>query len=102
MLIGITLETRPGETRVAATPETVKKLVAAKHQVVVQAGAGILSSIPDDAYAAAGATIGSAADAFAAQTILKVRAPGAEEYALLKSGTVVVGMLNPFDAENIA
>ena len=102
MKIGIPAETRPGETRVAATPETVKKLVAAKHQIVLQAGAGILSSIPDDAYAAAGATIGSAADAFAAQTILKVRAPGAEEYALLSSGTVVIGMLNPFDAENIA
>jgi len=102
MKIGIPAETRPGETRVAATLETVKKLVAAQHQVVVQAGAGILSSIPDAAYAAAGATIGSAADAFAAQTILKVRAPGAEEYALLSSGTVVIGMLNPFDVDNIA
>ena len=102
MKIGIPAETRPGETRVAATPETVKKLVAAKHQVVVQAGAGILSSIPDQAYAAAGATMGSAADAFAAATVLKVRAPGAEEYALLNNATVVIGMLNPFDAENIA
>ncbi|SDY97654.1 Alanine dehydrogenase/PNT, N-terminal domain [Collimonas sp. OK242] len=53
MLIGITLETRPGEIRVAATPEMVKKLVAAKHQVLVQSGAGILSSITDEAYATA-------------------------------------------------
>ena len=54
MKIGIPAETRPGETRVAATPETVKKLVAAKHQVVVQAGAGVAASITDEAYAAAG------------------------------------------------
>ncbi|MFC5472645.1 Re/Si-specific NAD(P)(+) transhydrogenase subunit alpha [Paraherbaspirillum soli] len=101
MKIGIPAETLPGETRVAATPETVKKLVAAKHQVLVQSGAGTLSSITDQAYAAAGAQVVSAAEAFAAETVLKVRAPSAEEHGLLKSGTVVVGMLNPFDAENI-
>ncbi|SFC60858.1 Re/Si-specific NAD(P)(+) transhydrogenase subunit alpha [Collimonas sp. OK412] len=102
MKIGIPAETRPGETRVAATPETVKKLVAAKHQVLVQSGAGISSSITDEAYAAAGAEIVTAAAAFGVETVLKVRAPGADELALLKSGTVVVGMLNPFDADNIA
>jgi NAD(P) transhydrogenase subunit alpha len=63
MRIGIPAETRPGETRVAATPETVKKL-AAKHQVVVQSGAGLHASVTDEAYAAAGATIGAASDAF--------------------------------------
>ena len=102
MRIGIPAETRLGETRVAATPETVKKLVAAKHQVIVQSGAGIASSITDDAYVAAGATIVSAADAFAAEMVLKVRAPSAEERGQLKSGTVLIGMLNPFDADNIA
>lgn len=102
MRIGIPAETRPGETRVAATPETVKKLVAAKHQVIVQSGAGIASSITDDAYVAAGATIASVADAFAAEMVLKVRAPSAEERGQLKSGTVLIGMLNPFDADNIA
>ena len=56
MKIGVPAESRPGETRVAATPETVKKL-AVKHQVVVQAGAGIAASVTDEAYAAAGATI---------------------------------------------
>jgi NAD(P) transhydrogenase subunit alpha len=64
MRIGIPAETRPGETRVAATPETVKKL-AAKHQVVVQSGAGLHAAVTDEAYAAAGATVGSADDAFA-------------------------------------
>jgi NAD(P) transhydrogenase subunit alpha len=101
MRIGIPAETRPGETRVAATPETVKKL-AARHQLVVQAGAGIQSSVPDSAYEAAGATIGSAADAFNCDMVLKVRAPSREERSQMKPGTVLVGMLNPFDQENIA
>jgi NAD(P) transhydrogenase subunit alpha len=99
MRIGIPAETRPGETRVAATPETVKKL-AAKHQVVVQSGAGLHASVTDDAYAAAGATIGAAPDAFQAELVLKVRAPSAEERALMMPGAVLVGMLNPFDADN--
>jgi NAD(P) transhydrogenase subunit alpha len=102
MKIGIPAETRSGETRVAATPETIKKYVSAKHEVIVQAGAGIASSITDEAYQAAGATIGSAADAFSTDLILKVRAPSAEERSMIRSGTVIVGMLNPFDAENIA
>ncbi|WP_395404858.1 Re/Si-specific NAD(P)(+) transhydrogenase subunit alpha [Pseudoduganella sp. UC29_106] len=101
MRIGIPAESRPGETRVAATPETVKKL-ASKHQVIVQAGAGITSSVTDEAYAAAGATIGSAEDALGAEIVLKVRAPNAEERALMKRGSVLIGMLNPFDVENIA
>ena len=101
MRIGIPAEIRPGETRVAATPETVKKL-AARHEVVVQSGAGVRASVPDEAYAAAGASIGSAADAFGADMVLKVRAPGADERAMMKPGTVLVGMLNPFDSENLA
>jgi NAD(P) transhydrogenase subunit alpha len=82
MRIGIPAETRSGETRVAATPETVKKL-AAKHQVIVQSGAGLRASILDEAYSAAGATIGSPADAYGAEVVLKVRAPFAEERALM-------------------
>jgi NAD(P) transhydrogenase subunit alpha len=101
MRIGIPAETRPGETRVAATPETVKKL-AARHQVVVQAGAGLHAAVTDEAYAAAGATVGSALDAFSSDIVLKVRAPSPDERALMKPGTVLVGMLNPFDADNIA
>jgi H+-translocating NAD(P) transhydrogenase subunit alpha len=102
MRIGIPAETRPGETRVAATPETVKKLVAAKHQVVVQSGAGISSSVTDEAYVSAGAQTGSAVEAFGCDMVLKVRAPLAEERTQIKPGTVVIGMLNPFDADNIA
>src|SRR5690349_12259799 len=101
MRIGIPAETRPGETRVAATPETVKKL-AGKHQVVVQSGAGLHAAVTDEAYAAAGATVGSADEAFACDMVLKVRAPNESERARMRPGTVVVGMLNPFDTENIA
>ncbi|MGI4936096.1 MAG: Re/Si-specific NAD(P)(+) transhydrogenase subunit alpha [Janthinobacterium lividum] len=102
MRIGIPAETRPGETRVAATPETVKKLVAAKHQVLVQSGAGNAASIIDEAYLAAGAQIVTAADAFGAPMVLKVRAPDAQERSLMAAGTAVIGMLNPFDGDNIA
>ena len=102
MRIGIPAETRPGETRVAVTPETVKKLLAAKHQVVVQSGAGVSASVTDEAYLLAGALIGTAAEAFACDMLLKVRAPSVAERALIKSGTIVIGMLNPFDADNIA
>ncbi len=102
MKIGIPAETRQGETRVAATPETVKKLIAAQHQVVVESGAGVAASITDEAYTAVGATLGKATDALACELVLKVRAPTDAERAQMKSGAVLVGMLNPFDADNNA
>lgn len=102
MRIGVPLETRPGETRVAATPETVKKLIAQGHQFTIQSGAGNGASVPDSAYEAVGATIGSAADAFAAEMVLKVRSPQADELKQIKSGAVLIGMLDPFDNEAIA
>jgi NAD(P) transhydrogenase subunit alpha len=102
MKIGVPAETRPGETRVAATPETVKKLVGGKHQVVVQAGAGIPASYTDEAYTAAGAALGSAADALGSDMVLKVRLPQAEELAAMKRGTVLIGLLEPFNNDGIA
>jgi len=101
MRIGVPAETRLGETRVAATPETVKKL-AAQHEVIVQSGAGTHASAIDDAYVAAGARIGTAADALGADLVLKVRSPDAQERGLMKRGAALVGMLNPFDADNLA
>ena len=102
MMIGIPRETRAGETRVAATPETVKKIAASgKHAVVVEAGAGAQSSIPDADYQAAGARIGSADEAFGADIVLKVRAPTAEELPRLERGSMLVGLLNPFDAAGL-
>ena len=101
MHIGIPKETRDGETRVAATPETVKKYVGGKHTVVVERGAGTAARYLDEAYEAAGATLGSAQDALGAELVMKVRAPSAAELPQMKSGAVVVGMLDPFDAEGI-
>jgi proton-translocating NAD(P)+ transhydrogenase subunit alpha len=105
MKIGIPAEVRPRETRVAATPETTKKLTTGgKHQVIVQSGAGARADMLDAAYTAVGASLAtSAADAYAqADMILKVRAPQPDELPLLKSGQVVVGMLNPFDQAGLA
>ena len=82
----------PARTRVPATPETIKKLIGQGHQVIVQTGAGVSASIPNSAYEAAGATIGSAADAFGTQLILKVVAPSDSELTQIKNGTVVVGI----------
>lgn len=101
MLIGVPLETVAGETRVAVTPETAKKLVAGKHTVRVQSGAGVAASATDAAYQAAGAEVTDRAGAFGCELVLKVRAPQPDELSLMKSGTALVGMLNPFDAEGL-
>jgi len=101
MHIGVPAETVAGETRVAATPETVKKIIAQGHTVMVQAGAGVAASVTDAAYEAVGAQIGDAAGALGAELVLKVRAPSAAELPHMKSGSALVGMLNPFDAEGL-
>ena len=96
-IIAVTKETRGGETRVAATPETVKKLAAAGWTVVVEAGAGAAAAYPDADYAAAGATLAAtAAQAVKdADVLFKVRAPEAAEIAALKTGAIVAAALNP-------
>jgi H+-translocating NAD(P) transhydrogenase subunit alpha len=97
MLIGVPAEITAGETRVAITPETAKKLKAQGHTVRVQSGAGVAASVPDEAYAAVGAEITDAAGAYGADIVLKVRCPLDSEMPLAKAGGVLVGMLNPFD-----
>ena len=75
MRIGIPAETRAGETRVAATPETVKKMLATGHTVMVEKGAGLGASIPDAEFQAAGASLVSSADVYAkSEIVLKVKA----------------------------
>ena len=74
MYIGVPTESAAGETRVAATPETVKKLVAQGHTLRVQSGAGVAASAPDAAYQAVGAEVVAAASALGAELVLKVRA----------------------------
>jgi len=104
MQIGIPAEIRGGETRVAATPETVKKFtVKGFHTVLVQAGAGAGASIPDEAFQAAGATIvGSAADLYGqSQIVLKVRGPEAAELEMMRKDTVLLGLLAPHRSEGI-
>jgi NAD(P) transhydrogenase subunit alpha len=104
MLIGIPAEIRAGETRVAATPETVKKLAAGGvNKIVVQAGAGGGCSIPDPEYQAAGATLlQSAAEVYGkADLILKVRGPEPSELSLLRKGQVVIALLQPHKGENL-
>jgi NAD(P) transhydrogenase subunit alpha len=101
MLIGVPAETLPGETRVAVTPETVKKLKAAGHTLRIQSGAGVAASATDEALAAAGAEITDAAQAWACPLVLKVRPPSPAELAHAQSGATLVGMLNPFDAEGL-
>ena len=101
MLIGIPTETIVGETRVAMTPETAKKLKAQGHTLRVQSGAGIAASVTDAAYEAAGAEITDAAGALGCGLVLKVRSPTAAELGAMQSGSFLVGMLNPFDAEGL-
>jgi NAD(P) transhydrogenase subunit alpha len=97
MLIGVPLETAPGETRVSVTPETVKKLKAQGHTLKIQSGAGLAASVTDDAFVAAGAEITDAAGALGCELVLKVRAPSEAELTHMQRGATLVGMLNPFD-----
>lgn len=104
MHIGIPAETRAGETRVAATPETVKKLIAkGLHTVLVQTNAGVNASIPDSAYQEAGAVIVSEAAQLyeQSQIVLKVRGPEAGELAHMKKDVILIGLLAPHHTEEI-
>ncbi len=101
MLIGIPAELTAGETRVAITPETAKKLIAQGHTIRVQSGAGVAASVPDSAYSAVGVEITDAQGAYAADIVLKVRCPLEAEITHAKPGSVLVGMLNPFDAAGL-
>jgi NAD(P) transhydrogenase subunit alpha len=104
MRIGIPAEVVPGETRVAATPETVKKLTGGgRHSVVVQTGAGGLASIPDADFVAAGAALGCAADTYGCEIVLKVQRPETAELGLLQRSSILIGLLSPhLDAEALA
>jgi NAD(P) transhydrogenase subunit alpha len=97
MLIGVPRETTEGETRVAVTPETAKKLKAAGHELRIERDAGVRASATDEAYRAVGAEIVDAASAFASEMVLKVRAPLPAELPMMQRGAVLVGMLDPFD-----
>src|SRR4029453_3618923 len=98
MRIAIAREIDPGEPRVAATPDTVKKMTTLGGQVAVEPGAGIKSGVPDAEYVAAGASI--AGDAVInADVVLKVRRPAPSELARYKRGALVIAIMDPFGNE---
>ena len=101
--IAVTRERRADETRVAATPDSVRKLIALGYAVTVEAGAGLAASYPDADYKAAGATIAKTAkDALAkADIVFHVRAPADAEIAALKKGAIVVALLNPYQDKTV-
>jgi NAD(P) transhydrogenase subunit alpha len=99
MKVAVIAETEAGEPRVAATPETVKKMAALGATVAVQAGAGVKSGILDTDYTAAGAAV-VADPANDADVVLRVRRPEGPELARVKKGAIVIGMMDPYGHDN--
>lgn len=97
--IFVAKETVDGETRVAASPETVKKLINLGYTVLVEKGAGLLSLITDEDYKEAGAKTVAANEADKADIILKLRRPTAGEMTHYKKGAALIGILDPFGHE---
>lgn len=101
IIIGVPKETAALETRVAFSPEMVKKIIAQGHQVCIATGAGISASMVDEMFQQAGASIVSQEQALSCDLVLKVKAPNSAELALMKPQAILVGMLNPFDQEGL-
>lgn len=95
LLIGVIRESRPGETRVSATPTTVPQLIRLGYEVLVETGAGLGANLADEAYAEAGARIGTQAQAWQADIVFTVNAPSTAELGLLRDGATLVSMLSP-------
>ncbi|MBE9621008.1 Re/Si-specific NAD(P)(+) transhydrogenase subunit alpha, partial [Mycolicibacterium smegmatis] len=95
MIIGIPRESQPGETRVAATPQTVGQILKLGYSVVVESGAGAAASFSDAAYADAGAQIGSADAVWSADVVMKVNAPSEGEIAALRDGATLISLISP-------
>ncbi len=97
--IGIVRESLAGETRVASTPATVRRLVQLGYEVVVEVGAGARASLMDTAYAEAGASVVAADVAWGADVVLKVNAPAGEETARLADRAMLVSLIGPAQNE---
>jgi len=93
--IGVPAESRPGESRVAATPKTVGQLVGLGYEVVVERGAGERAAFSDEAYGSAGAKVVDAAEAWGSDVVLKVNAPTDAEIGRLRSGAVLACLISP-------
>ena len=96
MRIAVLKESAPGETRVAATPETVRKITGQGHMVTVQAGSGVAASAPDDQYKSAGADIAPDGGITNADLVLKVRRPTDGEISVMKAGAGFASLLEPY------
>ena len=94
MIVGVPAETKPGENRVAITPDGVRELVIHGHQVLVEQGAGLGSSISDTDFGAAGARAVGAEDAWGADLVVKVKEPQEPELGLLREGHVLFTFLH--------
>ena len=92
MIIGVVRESRPGETRVAATPATVRQLLQLGYEVVVEAGAGDRAAFPDAGFVEAGATVG---DAWQADVVLGINAPSGDELDRMRPGATLIALLAP-------
>jgi NAD(P) transhydrogenase subunit alpha len=100
MKIAVLKERAAGESRVAATPDTVKKIIAAGHSVAIESGAGLGASVPDAQYTAAGATLGDASTVLAgADMLLAVRTPETASLQALRKGAGFVALVNPYGAK---
>ena len=95
MIIGIPRESLPGETRAAATPQTVGQLIKLGYDVVAESGAGALASFSDAAFTEAGATVVAADQVWSADVVLKVNAPSDDEIAAVRDGAIVVSLISP-------
>ncbi len=95
MRIGIPRESRPGETLVAATAKTASQLVALGYDVVVEQGAGAAADQPDGAFLDAGIDLGTSADVWSSDVVIKVNAPTDDEIGLLRRGATVIALLAP-------
>lgn len=95
MKLGIPKETQAGETRVAATPETVKKLRGKSLDVLVEKSAGLKAHLTDDAYRDASAELVDAKQALGADIVFKVQRPSEQEIRNLKKGAILIGLLDP-------
>jgi NAD(P) transhydrogenase subunit alpha len=98
MKIAIAAEVEQGEPRVAATPETVKKMIALGAEVAVEPGAGAKSGIPDAEFEVAGARVAKDAAA-GADVVLKVRRPSADEVKGYRKGALVIAIMDPYGHE---
>ncbi len=102
MKIAIAKETLASEKRVAASPESVKKLIALGAEVLVETGAGAQCSFPDDQYAASGAKVVSQDEAYKdADVVLRVRHPSSAEISKMKKGAVLIGLLSPYQEKDL-